>query len=37
MKWEKMKQILENFNVSPETIIHAELNDIKYKYSEKTL
>jgi len=36
MNWEKMTQLLEHFKVSPETIIHAELNDIKYKSSEKT-
>ena len=29
MEWKKMKQMLDHFEVTPETIIHAELNDLK--------
>jgi len=31
MEWKKMKKLLEDFNVTPEFIIHGELNNVKYE------
>jgi hypothetical protein len=28
MEWEKMKRLIDDFNLKPEIIIHAELNDL---------
>ena len=27
MKWKKMKRILDDFNITPEFLIHAELDE----------